>query len=145
MTMLHRRTFMLGGVAAAGTLALTGRSAQAAAPYPFKLGVASGEPAAASVVLWTRLAPTPLNADGHGGMPAADIAVDWQVAGDQRFTSVVASGTVTARYADAHSVHVVAGGQHPGPDRGTVDRPAHRRLPCVLREHAAAPGAGAGR
>jgi alkaline phosphatase D len=113
MTMLHRRTFMLGGVAAAGTLALTGRSAQAVAPYPFKLGVASGEPAADSVVLWTRLAPTPLNADGHGGMPAADLAVDWQIADDQRFTSVVSSGTVTARHADAHSVHVVAGGLAP--------------------------------
>ena len=113
MTMLHRRTFILGGVATAGTLALTGRSAGAAAPFPFKLGVASGEPAATSVVLWTRLAPNPLNADGHGGMPDADVAVDWQIAADQRFGSLVASGTVTARYADAHSVHVVAGGLAP--------------------------------
>ncbi|MFI7542317.1 alkaline phosphatase D family protein [Actinoplanes sp. NPDC049599] len=113
MTMLHRRTFILGGVAGAGALALTGRAAGAATPFPFKLGVASGEPAATSVVLWTRLAPSPLNADGHGGMPDADVAVDWQVATDQRFGSLVASGTVTARYADAHSVHVVAGGLAP--------------------------------
>jgi alkaline phosphatase D len=113
MTMLHRRTFILGGVATAGALALTQRSAGAAVPFPFKLGVASGEPAATSVVLWTRLAPSPLNADGHGGMADADVTVDWQVAADERFGSLVASGSVTARYADAHSVHVVAGGLSP--------------------------------
>ena len=73
---------ILGGVATAGTLALTGRSAGAAVPFPFKLGVASGEPADTSVVLWTRLAPVPLNADGQGGMPDANVAVDWQIAAD---------------------------------------------------------------
>nr|WP_296066588.1 alkaline phosphatase D family protein [uncultured Actinoplanes sp.] len=113
MTMLHRRTFVLGGLATAGTIALTGRGAQAAAPFPFKLGVASGEPDASSVVLWTRLAPSPLNADGQGGMANADVAVDWQVSTTDTFSSLVASGTVTARYADAHSVHVVAGGLQP--------------------------------
>src|SRR5688572_11740639 len=113
MTMLHRRTFILGGVAIAGTLALTGRSAGAAVPFPFKLGVAAGSPEATSVVLWTRLAPVPLNADGHGGMPTADVPVDWQIAADQRFGSIVAAGTVIARHADAHSVHVVAGGLAP--------------------------------
>jgi alkaline phosphatase D len=62
MNKLHRRTFVLGGLATAGAVALTGHGAQAATPFPFKLGVASGEPDASSVVLWTRLAPTP--ADG---------------------------------------------------------------------------------
>jgi alkaline phosphatase D len=113
MTKLHRRTFVLGGLATAGAVALTGRGAQAAAPFPFKLGVASGEPDSSSVVLWTRLAPTPLNADGQGGMPNADVAVDWQVSTSDSFSSLVASGTVTAHYADAHSVHVVAGGLQP--------------------------------
>src|SRR5688500_15618268 len=37
---------------------------------PFGLGVASGDPAASSVVLWTRLALDPLAADGLGAMPA---------------------------------------------------------------------------
>jgi alkaline phosphatase D len=110
MTMLNRRTFVLGGLATAGTLALTARAARAAVPYPFKLGVASGEPAPDSVLLWTRLAATPLAADGQGGMPDADVAVDWQVSANDQFTSLVAAGSVTARYADAHSVHVVAGG-----------------------------------
>ncbi|MGW1882533.1 PhoD-like phosphatase N-terminal domain-containing protein [Streptomyces sp. NPDC001970] len=35
---------------------------------PFTLGVASGDPDHHSVVLWTRLAPDPLNAE-TGGMP----------------------------------------------------------------------------
>ncbi|GAB3957178.1 alkaline phosphatase D family protein [Micromonospora vulcania] len=86
------------------------QSARAAVPYPFKLGIASGDPAPDSVVLWTRLAPSPLNADGQGGMANADVTVEWQVSTTEQFTSLVASGSVAARYADAHSVHVIAGG-----------------------------------
>jgi alkaline phosphatase D len=116
MTKLNRRTFVLGGLATAGASALpVGALAKAAAaagvtPYPFTLGVASGDPDSSSVVLWTRLAPTPTNADGQGGMPNANVSVDWQVSVDSTFASLVASGTVTAQYASAHSVHVVAGG-----------------------------------
>ena len=119
MGRVNRRTFILGGLAIAGTAivpssqittrAVPGRSGT----YPFRLGLASGEPEPDSVVLWTRLAPSPLNADGQGGMPRADIIVDWQVSTDERFTSLVASGSTTARFADAHSVHVVAGGLAP--------------------------------
>jgi alkaline phosphatase D len=86
------------------------RSARAAAPFPFRLGVASGDPGPNSVVLWTRLAPAPLNADGRGGMPNSDVTVEWQVSTTAAFASLVASGRATARYADAHAVHVVAGG-----------------------------------
>ena len=113
MKRLSRRTFVLSGLATAGAVALPLTAAQAAVPFPFKLGVASGEPAADSVVLWTRLAPSPLNADGQGGMANADVTVDWQVSTTDTFGSLVASGSVTARYADAHSVHVVAGGLAP--------------------------------
>ena len=42
-------------------------SAHGLGDYPFTLGVASGDPTPDGVVLWTRLAPRPL--DG-GGMPA---------------------------------------------------------------------------
>jgi alkaline phosphatase D len=118
MTTLSRRTFILGGVATAAGIALPARllfrpgAAQAAAltAYPFTLGVASGDPAPDSVVLWTRLAPTPTAADGQGGMPNADVVVDWQVSPNSDFTSLVASGSTTAHFAQAHSVHVVAGG-----------------------------------
>ncbi|GIE89093.1 alkaline phosphatase D family protein [Actinoplanes regularis] len=109
MTVINRRIFVLGGLATAGTLAVPSL-ASAAVPYPFTLGIASGEPDSTSVVLWTRLASSPLNADGQGGMANADVIVDWQVSTNETFTAVVANGSVTARYADAHSVHVVAGG-----------------------------------
>ncbi|WP_433119525.1 alkaline phosphatase D family protein [Micromonospora sp. CA-246542] len=110
MTRLSRRIFVLGGLAAAGAAVTPAQGASAAVPYPFKLGVASGDPDPDSVVLWTRLAPSPLNADGQGGMANADVTVEWQVSTTDRFSSLVASGSVVARYADAHSVHVVAGG-----------------------------------
>ncbi|MGC5307423.1 alkaline phosphatase D family protein [Micromonospora zamorensis] len=110
MTRLSRRMFVLSGLAAAGVVVTPRQGAHAAVPYPFKLGVASGDPAPDSVVLWTRLAPSPLNADGQGGMANADVTVEWQVSTTDRFTSLVASGSVVARYADAHSVHAIAGG-----------------------------------
>ena len=37
------------------------------ADYPFNLGIASGDPAPDGVVLWTRLAPDPLNGGGSDG------------------------------------------------------------------------------
>lgn len=110
MTRLSRRIFVLGGLVTAGVAVTPRQGARAAVPYPFKLGVASGDPAPDSVVLWTRLAPSPLNADGQGGMANADVTVEWQVSTTDRFTSLVASGSVVARYADAHAVHVIAGG-----------------------------------
>ena len=72
---------------------------------PFTLGVASGDPDAASVVLWTRLAPNPLQG---GGMPADDYTVVWEVSGTQDFAEIVATGTETAVPARGHSVHAIA-------------------------------------
>jgi alkaline phosphatase D len=109
MPRLNRRTFILGSLVTAGAVVLPAR-ALATTPYPFTLGVASGDPDPDSVVLWTRLAPSPTNADGQGGMANADVTVDWQVSTTSSFSTLVASGSVTAHYADAHSVHVVAGG-----------------------------------
>ncbi|GAA1677702.1 alkaline phosphatase D family protein [Kribbella yunnanensis] len=117
MSPISRRTLVLGGLAAAGVSALPVRSAviaaTAAVPYPFQLGVASGDPDSSSVVLWTRLAPSPLNADGLGGMGTADVTVDWQVSTTDTFATLVASGSVVAKSAGAHSVHVIAGGLNP--------------------------------
>ena len=72
--------------------------------YPFSLGIASGDPDSNSVVLWTRLAPKPLDPDG--GMPTEPIAVKWQVAEDEAMRKVVASGTEIATPQLGHSVHV---------------------------------------
>jgi alkaline phosphatase D len=78
--------------------------------YPFTLGVASGDPSPDGMVLWTRLAPKPL--DG-GGMPAANVAVDWVVAEDEKLTKVVQQDTATATPEWGHSVHVEVQGLKP--------------------------------
>ncbi|WP_425613711.1 alkaline phosphatase [Anatilimnocola sp. NA78] len=77
---------------------------------PFKLGVASGDPTADGFVIWTRLAPDPL--DG-GGMPDAPVEVTWEVAEDEQFIKIARSGKVTAVPAWAHSVHVEVEGLQP--------------------------------
>jgi alkaline phosphatase D len=77
---------------------------------PFTLGVASGDPVADRVVLWTRLAPRPLEG---GGMPDVPVPVEWQVATDERFGDVVARGVEVAEPRWGHSVHVDAGGLRP--------------------------------
>ncbi|WP_026425254.1 alkaline phosphatase D family protein [Actinokineospora inagensis] len=113
MTRLQRRTFLIGGLASAGVVLASGGLATAVA-YPFTLGVAAGEPVADGFVIWTRLAPSPLNADGLGGMGTANVDVEWQVATDQNFTQLVRTGTYTASQAWAHSVHVEVSGLQPG-------------------------------
>ncbi len=77
----------------------------------FALGVASGDPLADSVVLWTRLVNDPL-ADG-GGVPDQSLPVRWEVAADDGFEDVVASGDAVAEPALAHAVHVDASGLEP--------------------------------
>ncbi|MFN8020521.1 MAG: alkaline phosphatase D family protein [Acidimicrobiales bacterium] len=78
---------------------------------PFTLGVASGDPSTGSVVLWTRLAPDPLNG---GGMPADDVPVVWEVSHTDDFTELWASGIETAIAAHGHTVHALAA-LDPGP------------------------------
>ena len=85
----------MGGVALAGPV-LTAD--------PFSLGVASGEPTADGFVLWTRLAPKPLEPDG--GMPPQPVVVRWDVAEDPAMRKVVRSGRGLAVPVAGHSVHV---------------------------------------
>ncbi|MBL8839632.1 MAG: alkaline phosphatase D family protein, partial [Alphaproteobacteria bacterium] len=78
---------------------------------PFTLGVASGAPLADAVVIWTRLAPSPLAVDG--GLGPAPVAVDWEVAGDERFATIVRRGSFETAAATAHCVHVDVRGLAP--------------------------------
>lgn len=117
---VNRRLFLLGGMAAASAVAVpawanarTG-AGTLALPYPFTLGVASGDPAPDSVVLWTRLAPTPLALDGFGGMPDATYTVRWAVYADESLTNLVQDGYVATSRAVGHSVHVIPRGLQPG-------------------------------
>jgi alkaline phosphatase D len=110
--MLTRRRFI-----AAGSAALVGAPAivRAQARWrsnPFSLGVASGDPATDGFVIWTRLAPHPL--EPHGGMPIESVPTTWEVATDEGFRSIVARGSAAARPELAHSIHVEVGGLQPG-------------------------------
>jgi alkaline phosphatase D len=82
----------------------------AMADNPFTLGVASGDPLADAIVLWTRLAPKPIEG---GSMPAERVEVDWQVATDERMSNVVKKGRTSASPDLAHSVHVDVRGLEP--------------------------------
>ena len=81
--------------------------------YPFTMGVASGDPWPDGVVLWTRLAPDPLNG---GGMPMAKVEVGWEIARDQAFRTIEQKGTAIARPELGHSVHVEVAGLQPNRD-----------------------------
>src|SRR5262245_37171450 len=61
---------------------------------PFSLGVASGDPTATSVTLWTRLATRPLDPDG--GMGGARVGVTWELARDEGFSAIAQQGRATA-------------------------------------------------
>lgn len=80
------------------------------AATPFSLGVASGDPRHDSVVLWTRLAVSPL--DG-GGMQSRPYEVQWELATDDTFSQIVQTGIAIASPALAHSVHVDVTGLEP--------------------------------
>lgn len=71
--------------------------------YPFTLGVASGDPKQDSVVLWTRLAPYPLDVKA---MPQTTVIVKWQICTDEACTIETASGNALAYPNNAHSVHI---------------------------------------
>ncbi|QDT87501.1 alkaline phosphatase D family protein [Gimesia chilikensis] len=112
---ISRRLFLSYG-AALSTLPLLGRASWAnPSPVfqkdPFSLGVASGDPDSTSVILWTRLAPEPLQP--HGGLGPQPIEVKWELAEDEGFQKLVASGTAQATPQLGHSVHVEAKGLKP--------------------------------
>ena len=79
---------------------------------PFTLGVASGDPWPDSVVLWTRLAPAPL--EEGGGMAHAPVTLLWEVAADEDMFRLVQSGEVIALPEEAHSVHLELRSLEPG-------------------------------
>jgi alkaline phosphatase D len=117
-SVIDRRRFIAYTGALAGTALyaqLRGDLALAAPKlngYPFRLGVASGDPTPNGVSLWTRLAPEPLVAGG--GVPSKDIRVRWEVATDSRFRRVVKSGSASAMPELGHSVHVDVNGLRSG-------------------------------
>jgi len=115
---LTRRTF-LAGVAASGALVAVGCSSDGGGQDatsntttslpvpdlpvdPFPLGVASGDPLADRVMLWTRLAPDPLAPEA--GMTDTDVPVRWEVRTVEGREPVV-EGVAVALAEHGHTVH----------------------------------------
>lgn len=114
----RRRAFLnlwASGAAAAAFAAPYRGDARAETPRwvndPFSLGVASGDPTADGFVLWTRLAPEPLDPEFRLEGPVEVIA---EVAEDEAFRQVVRRRTLLARPDHAHAVHAEIEGLSPG-------------------------------
>ena len=113
MAFSNRRSFIIrvasasAAVAAGGLLSACGggddNTPVAPAPVParFDFGVASGDPLADRVVLWTHAAPA-------NGQSAVNLT--WEVARDAGFTQVVSSGQVQATAAAGFTAKVDATG-----------------------------------
>ena len=82
-----------------------------AAKEVFGFGVASGDPVATAVVLWTRVTPSPEALPGSG--LGAPVEVTWQVSADEAFRHVLKQGTVVTSPVRDHTVHVDVTGLTP--------------------------------
>ncbi len=115
-TRLSRRGLfrLIGGLGAAACVPTMSSCARLTScttdRYPFRLGVASGDPSEDGAVIWTRLAPLPLVG---GGMPPHLVAVGWEVAEDEQFRSIAQFGRAIARPELGHAIHVELEGLRP--------------------------------
>jgi alkaline phosphatase D len=110
---LIQRRQLLQSLAAAGAGLWLPRSTSAQARFganPFTLGVASGSPTHDSVVIWTRLV---LHNEDALRLQQAPVAVRWEIAHDDRFSSIEQTGHAQAVRGLAHSVHVDVQGLQP--------------------------------
>jgi alkaline phosphatase D len=117
---VNRRT-MLRGIAASALLTTSGAlfsravwSQPVFSENPFALGVASGDPAPDGFVIWTKLAPKPL--ERGGGMPGKPVEVAWMVAADEGMSKIVQQGKAVAHPELGHAVHVEVTGLEPSRD-----------------------------
>ncbi|WP_084655278.1 alkaline phosphatase D family protein [Nocardia altamirensis] len=83
-----------------------------AAGAVFQHGVASGDPLPEGVIIWTRVTVSDAATPGSGVGESA--SVRWEVARDEAFSSVAASGNVSAGAASDHTVKVDVSGLAPG-------------------------------
>jgi len=81
-------------------------SARASSPPPFRHGVASGDPRADRIILWTRISLDPA--------PDAPAEVRWQVSASPAFGTLVSEGAAMAEAASDWTVKVDAGGLQAG-------------------------------
>jgi alkaline phosphatase D len=130
MSELSRRLFVSGSLAAAALAAAPAYARGSRARGAFTHGVASGDPMATSVVLWTRFLP-------QNARPAT---LGWEVAEDEAFKSIAAKGSVRVAPITDFCGKVIAAGLKPG-------RPYFYRFlaasgPSVIGQTRTAPEAG---
>jgi alkaline phosphatase D len=110
-----RRTFLLDLARNAALFAVVPNVRVAWRPRftddPFQLGVASGDPTPTGAMLWTRLAPFPL--EPEAGMNGLRTVVNWEVADDDKFSKLVKQGRATAAPELGYSVHADVDGLEP--------------------------------
>ncbi len=109
MLRIDRREFLKASAGAAAALSglasCAERPPRADGPGPFQHGVASGDPLADRVILWTRIS-WPERSE--------PVSVRWQVARDPGLREEVASGRAEASAASDFTVKVDASGLEPG-------------------------------
>lgn len=93
-----------GAVGAATAVGPQDAEARVVRNVAFTHGVASGDPTATGVILWTRL----VNDSG------VDLSLEWRVSTTPDMASVVRSGTAVARILRDYTVKVDVGGLSPG-------------------------------
>ncbi|WP_405165385.1 alkaline phosphatase D family protein [Nocardia sp. NBC_01499] len=106
-----RRTLLKGGAVATATALLTAAPGHAAGVV-FRHGVASGDPLPNGVILWTRVTVSDDATPGSGVGESA--SVRWEIADDESFGNLAASGNVTATASSDHTVKVDVSGLAPG-------------------------------
>jgi len=77
---------------------------------PFTLGVASGDPTADSIVLWTRLARDVL---AQAGLANDTLDLRWEISADPDFRRVLRTGGIAASPILGHSAHAEVRGLDP--------------------------------
>ena len=104
-------TLLAGGAASCtSTPDLTAfKAVRASTASVFTSGVASGDPTQSGFIIWSRIgdAQTGLALDGEQ-------PVDWQVANDAGFSTIVQSGQLSARASSDGTLKVDVGGLQPG-------------------------------
>jgi alkaline phosphatase D len=114
---VSRRDFIAAGRDIAALIAMGALPAAAGerqfrfAADPFTLGVASGDPEATGVVLWTRLDPAVL---AESDADSSRVEVRWEMARDEKFHQMARSGSSLAMPELGHSVHAEVDGLTPG-------------------------------
>jgi len=101
MTLDRRQALALMSAAAAGTPAAV--AAKSNSKPSFAHGVASGDPLADRLVIWSRVS----------GVGTTSVPVQWQVATDAEFTQVVAKGQTVAATARDHTIKIDVSGLKP--------------------------------